>query len=81
MPDITKKKIFKEWIIVALSLGVGGHVALGLLLHAPNIWPRERFWLLGVLAGVSVYVCVQVCRSLWWLIRGEPTTASQEYNE
>lgn len=79
MPDLTKSKILKEWVILALCLGVGGHVALGIVLHAPHAWPEGRFGLLGILSGISVYVCVQVCRSLWWLIRGEPTgTGSQD---
>lgn len=80
MADITKRKMFIEWMILALCLGVGGHVALGVLLHAPGLWPKEQFWLLGILAGISVYVFVQVSRSLWWLVRGERHLESLQEN-
>lgn len=59
----------REWIIFALCLGLGGHVVLGLMLHAPDRWPGIEAGRYGVLIGVSVYVGVQVFRSLWWVVR------------
>jgi len=31
--------MMQEWIIFALCLGVGGHIALGVVMHAPGLWP------------------------------------------
>jgi predicted anti-sigma-YlaC factor YlaD len=56
-----------EWIIFALCLGVGGHIALGVILHAPELWPWKTAGLSGLLLGLLVYSLVQVTRSLWWL--------------
>jgi hypothetical protein len=60
----------REWIIFALCLGLGGHIALGIILHAPEVWPWQDAGMRGLLIGLSCYVAVQVMRSLWWLIRG-----------
>ena len=57
--------LIREWIIFALCLGVGGHVALGFILHAPELWPWSRAGLYGLLSGLAVYVLVQVSRLIW----------------
>ncbi len=54
--------LIREWIIFALCLGVGGHIALGFVLHAPELWPWSRAGLYGLLSGLAVYVLVQVVR-------------------
>src|SRR5207253_7446557 len=41
MTPARKAIIAREWIIFALSFGLGGHIALGLVLHNPSraMWP------------------------------------------
>jgi hypothetical protein len=60
----------REWIIFAICLGVGGHIVLGIVLHAPGAWPWDEAGRSALLVGLSVYVAVQVGRSLWWALRG-----------
>lgn len=60
----------REWIIFAICLGLGGHIALGVVLHAPDLWPWSKAWLYGLLSGFAFYIVVQVVRSLWWVCRG-----------
>jgi hypothetical protein len=60
----------REWIIFAICLGLGGHVALGIILHAPELWPWQDAGMRGLLIGLTLYVAVQVARSLWWVVRG-----------
>jgi hypothetical protein len=55
----------REWIIFALCLGAGGHLALGFVLHAPELWPWSRAGLYGLVSGLAIYICVQVVRFLW----------------
>jgi hypothetical protein len=55
----------REWIIFALCLGAGGHLALGFVLHAPEVWPWSRAGLYGLLSGFAIYTCVQVVRFIW----------------
>ncbi len=57
--------LIREWIIFALCLGVGGHIALGFVLHAPEFWPWSRAGLYGLLSGLAVYAIVQVSRWIW----------------
>ena len=41
MMEQSRKMLWlREWIIFALSIGLGGHVALGLILHDPasELW-------------------------------------------
>ena len=59
----------REWIIFALCLGLGGHIVLGIILHSPASWPWSEGGLRALLVGLSVYVVVQLLRSIWWLIR------------
>jgi hypothetical protein len=65
-----KSTIAREWIIFAISFGLGGHVALGLVLHAPDVWSWNKAGVHGVLTGLSVYVMVQLLRSCWWALKG-----------
>ncbi len=69
--DKTRSKFVKEWIVFAICLGLGGHLALALLLHAPESWPADGVWIVGVLLALAVYVCVQLVRSVWWLCNGK----------
>jgi hypothetical protein len=61
----------REWIIFAICLGLGGHIALAVVLHAPDLWPWSKAWLYGILSGFTLYVAVQVVRSIWWIFRGK----------
>ena len=61
----------REWIIFAICLGLGGHIALAVVLHAPDLWPWSKAWLYGILSGLTLYVAVQVIRSIWWILRGK----------
>lgn len=57
--------LMREWIIFALCLGLGGHIALGFVLHAPDLWPWSRAGLYGIFSGLAVYAVIQVVRLLW----------------
>lgn len=61
--------LIREWIIFALCLGIGGHIALGFVLHAPGLWPWSRAGLYGLLSGLGVYASVQTGRWIWGLLR------------
>lgn len=61
--------LIREWIIFALCLGVGGHIALAFILHAPELWPWSRAGLYGLLSGVAFYAMVQVSRWIWRMAR------------
>ncbi|MDH5587464.1 MAG: hypothetical protein OEZ05_12630, partial [Nitrospirota bacterium] len=64
----------REWIVLALCLGLGAHVALGVLLHGSLGWPTEAYGFYGMAFGLVIYVVVQVSRSLWWLVKGKSKT-------
>ena len=70
MDNSQKATIVREWIIFAVSFGLGGHIALGLVLHAPDAWSWNRAGVHGLLIGLSVYIMVQVFRSCWWALKG-----------
>lgn len=57
--------LIREWIIFSLCLGVGGHIALGFVLHGPALWPWSRAGLYGLLSGLAVYAVAQVSRLIW----------------
>lgn len=61
----------REWIIFAICLGLGGHLVLGLILHAPEAWPWKEAGTAGLLVGLSVYVVVQLGRSALWIWKGK----------
>ncbi|MBM4121349.1 MAG: hypothetical protein FJ249_01980 [Nitrospira sp.] len=69
----------REWVIFAICLGLGGHLVLGLILHAPDLWPRHEAGLYGLLVGLSLYVMVQLARSLWWLLRGKTKADTEQH--
>jgi hypothetical protein len=69
MAPTRKTVVAREWIIFALSFGLGGHIALGFMLH--NSTP-ERWQAIGwkaVFFGLFVYIAVQVGRSIFLAIR------------
>jgi hypothetical protein len=70
MPPASKHTVIREWIIFAISVGLGGHIALGIILHAPGVWPWPRAGSFALLLGLAVYLVVQLGRSLWWLVKG-----------
>lgn len=75
--DIPQKShMVREWIIFALCLGLGGHIALAVVLHAPEHWPWSHAGLYGLVLGVVVYVVVQLVRTCWWVIRGRSKAES-----
>jgi hypothetical protein len=69
--------MMREWIIFALCLGVGGHIALGLVMHAPDRWPWSTAGLYGLLGGLAVYGLVQAGRGVWKLFRHVPKSPSK----
>jgi hypothetical protein len=69
MDHARKVALAREWVIFALSFGLGGHVALGFVLHNPS---PERWQTMGwnaVFFGLFVYVAVQAGRSIFLVIR------------
>ncbi len=69
MTPARKSVVAREWIIFALSFGLGGHVALGFMLHSstPDRW-LTMGWKAGFF-GLFVYVAVQTGRSIFLAIR------------
>ena len=67
----TKKTMVREWIVLAICLGLGAHVALGVLLHGGLDWPTEAFGFYGIFFGILIYVVVQIIRSIWWVWKGK----------
>jgi len=61
--------MFREWMVFAICLGFGGHVALALILHAPDLWSWDNAGRRGLLVGLGVYVLAQAVRSIWWAAR------------
>lgn len=70
----------REWIIFALCLGAGGHLALGFVLHAPDIWPWSRAGFYGLMSGLTIYVGVQIIRVLWRYMRRTKALSSSGNN-
>ena len=66
-----KSHYVREWVIFALCLGLGAHLALGVVLHAPEIWPISNLWWYGIILAISFYVLVQFSRSVYWLLKPE----------
>lgn len=69
MTPMRKTVVAREWIIFALSFGLGGHVALGFMLHSST---PERWQTMGwkaVFFGLFAYVAVQAGRSIVLAIR------------
>lgn len=72
----SKSHMVREWIVFALCLGLGGHIALAVVLHAPERWPWNHAGLYGLVLGAGVYGAVQLIRALWWAARGRPKAES-----
>ncbi len=68
--------LMREWIVFALCLGLGGHVALAFVLHAPDLWPWSRAGLYGLLSGVALYGIVQASRFVWLAVRKKSMSPS-----
>lgn len=66
----------REWIIFALCLGVGGHVALGVMLHAPDLWPWRTAGFYGLLSGLVIYAVAQGIRGVWKIFRAPHESSS-----
>ena len=73
MTPARKTVVAREWIIFALSFGLGGHVALGFMLHSstPDRW--QTIGWKAVFFGLFVYVAVQAGRSIFLAIRSRQT--------
>lgn len=69
--------MMREWIIFALCLGVGGHIALGVVLHAPGLWPLNTAALYGLLSGLAVYALAQTVRAIWKWARPASTNGQK----
>jgi hypothetical protein len=63
----TKTVWAREWIIFALSIGLGGHVALGLILHNPST--LKNVWWSTLSIGLFIYVLFQAGRSIFLVLR------------
>ena len=61
--------MMQEWVIFALCLGVGGHIALGVVMHDPSLWPWSTTGFYAFLSGLAVYGLVQTGRGVWKLLR------------
>jgi hypothetical protein len=70
--------IFREVIVFVLCLGIGQHIALGMVLHAPGLWPWNTAGLHGVLSGLTVYGLLQAGRTAWKIIRQAPKLPSKD---
>ena len=75
---MTGRMMVREWIIFALCLGVGGHIALGVVLHAPGYWPWSTAGFYGLLSGLALYGVVQAVRALWKVLRQTPKNPSKD---
>ena len=72
----SKSHMIREWIVFALCLGLGGHMALAVVLHAPERWPWSHAGLYGLVLGAGVYGVVQLVRALWWAACGRSKAES-----
>ena len=69
MEQATKAVWAREWIIFALSIGLGGHVALGLVLHDPSGRQWQDAGWNAFFIGLFIYVLFQGGRSIYLVIR------------
>jgi len=70
--------MMREWIVFALCLGVGGHIALGVMLHAPDLWPWSTAGYYGLLSGLAVYALVQATRGIWKIVKPTPANHAKQ---
>ena len=69
--------LMREWILFAICLGFGGHIALAFVLHAPDLLPWSSAGFYGILSGLTLYAVIQLGRYLWQSIRKPEITDSQ----
>src|SRR5437016_12810827 len=62
MTPARKATIARDWIIFALSFGLCGHIALGLVLHNPSPARWQAMGWNDVRIGLLAYIAVQACR-------------------
>lgn len=70
--------MIREWIIFALCLGAGGHIALGVMLHAPDLWPWSTAGFYGLVSGLIVYGVVQCGRVMWRIAQRQSDASSHD---
>lgn len=75
-PASAARPLVREWIIFAISLGAGGHVALGVILHAPELWTLREAGLNGLLSGLGMYAAIQAARWGWWMLKAPARAGS-----
>ena len=69
MEQARKTVWLREWIIFALSIGLGGHVALGLILHDPTSSLWQNIGWKTFFIGLFIYAVIQAGRSIVMAIR------------
>jgi hypothetical protein len=74
MQQDTKAVWAREWIIFALSIGLGGHVALGVVLHDPSPRQWQDIGWNVVFFGLCIYILFQGGRSLFLFLRSRRAT-------
>lgn len=47
--------MMREGIVVALCLGIGGYIALGIVMYALGLWPWSTTGPYGMLSGLAIY--------------------------
>ena len=77
MEQMRKASFAREWIIFALSIGIAGHIALGLVLHDPAHQWHEMGWN-TLFIGVFVYIAVQAGRSIFFAVRSHRLNQTPE---
>jgi hypothetical protein len=73
MEQARKTAWAREWIIFALSMGLGGHIALGLVLHDPAGRQWQDMGWNAIFIGLFVYAAFQAGRSILLTIRARRT--------
>lgn len=69
--------LMREWILFAICLGFGGHIALGFVLHAPDLLPWSRAGFYGILSGITLYMVIKLGLYLWQSIQKSELTESR----
>lgn len=69
-----RSRLLREWIILTLCFGLGAHVTLGVILHGGPDWPLATSGFYGLLISMGIYLAVQVCRSVYWLLSPDRTS-------
>jgi len=77
MQQETKAIWAREWIIFALSIGLGGHVALGIVLHDPSPKQWQDIGWNVVFFGFFIYILFQAARSVFIVVRARRANRQQ----